>query len=672
MEVLSLRYFQYQALEGQLCGKLSGVEFMCAILALIKRASLPNMLGSLVILDEYTVVPKPLLLLVLVLLKIHRIGTIICGDKNQLQNIHNSKHTRLSSYDLARRLADRTFTLDINERCSDKRYNGIIDYISTYSSDRRIDDFACAMVSAIFPRQLLGSSVYQDVHLASTHRELTNVVHNIVVKDKIDTSFYFIEVRPDKIQDPSRLLPNGLLMPRMLVDYTRDRKPDKFLPYIPLCKGAHYYLFSHNESMQGTLIDIENEDLIFQLACGDERIRVTKKLNNEVVFEPHCAEILSDDYGSIFNYPIYPTNIMSVHKCQGCTIHGKLDIHITNVTYQGLYVALSRVRDPRQVVRITMPNAVAHLCSAIINFPELCDDSSSLSVDATLLHDRLVNNYIVYQPIENIPRYAAIISDFFTDETSVERRKYLRRELANRLISERCPQRIIQPHAIPQQPNDTTLSKFLDHKDTLLSLACVRNDTDRVVWLHEYIRTKTDLLPLILMEDTRHYGPRGEYATSVGVGNVLASVTGMNNCYPMSCSTREYLRSRATQELRIVREGEERERQTRRTIYYDGDDDYIAMVLGSEFQAEIYKHLETTNDTPIESSWLETKLHELLRLADEHVVALKNIQPKFVGKRAKLEEVASSALASPNKIDERFAPRTTNRRIGRVARKIKK
>lgn len=679
METLSLSYFQYQALEMQLCGRLSGVEFIGAVIALLRRAQLPNMLGSLVILDEYTVVPKPLLLLILILLKVHRIGTIVCGDRNQLQNIHNSTHTRVSSYELARRLADVTFTLDINERCSDSRYNRIIDYVAGYSSDRRIDDFACSLVAAIFPRQLLGRSEYADTHLAATHRELAHVVHNMVVNDNIATSFYYIEPSASSRGEQDRILPNGLLVPRLVARYVHDRAPDKFLPYLPLCVGARYYLFSHSETTQATLRGVEQNELLFELyddggggKNGDKWLRVRKCANNNVVFEPHRLELLGEDRGRIYNYPVYPTNIMTVHKCQGCTIRTKLDLHLANVTHQGLYVALSRVRDPRQIVRVTMPNAIAHLCSVIVNFPELCEiDTEQRQLDVDTLADRLSANYILYQPSHDIACHATLIADFFESGVTTSRKREIRRALIELLMSRRCAQRIVLSARPPDESTGTTLLLFLKHRDVFVSLACLE-DVDRAVWLHEYVRCMPDLMSH--MSTTESRSSASENGTG-GLGNVLASVAGLNNSYPMSRSTLEYLRSRAKQEIRLLQPGADRDAQQRRVLRYEGDDDYLVVLAGSEFQARIYHKLASTGDRVLEREWLLAELDSLVAAASERAKLEPEKHERGALKRKRecenfsAERTATLVTdwrAQSREIDTRFVAATPKKRSRKI------
>nr|WOJ45366.1 DNAhel 2 [Apis mellifera nudivirus] len=660
METLSLRYFQYQALEMQLSGRLTGVEFISSIIALLRRAQLPNMLGSLVILDEYTVVPKPLLLLILLLLKLHGIGTIVCGDRNQLQNIRNSSHTRVSSYELVRHLATATFSLDINERCNDAQYNRIIDYVASFSCERRIDEFACSLIAAIFPHQLMGNAVYADTHLAATHRELAHVVHNMVINEKLNTSFYYIE--PSSLTSGAagliivndRVQPNGLLMPQMVKQYIQDRIPDKFLPYLPLCVGTRYYLFAHSETMQATLKEIVSSEEMLVFELFDKRtVQVRKCANNDVVFEPHRLELLGGDRGRIFNYPIYPANIMTVHKCQGCTIHTKLDLHLTNVTYQGLYVALSRVRDPQQIVRITIPNTIAHLCSVIVNFPELCSVKRGELLNDEILVTRLNANYILYQPSgNNITIYAALIADFF--ESSDSRRKTeLRDILIARIHADKCEQRIISPITMPEDNNGTTLLRFLEHQDIFISLACLE-DIDRAVWLHEYIRCTPTLMPLINMDRRTSSSiattlQQQQQQTQDG-SNVLAHVANLNNNYPMSRSTLNYLEARAKQEVRLLKVGSnEQINQQKRILHYEGQDDYLVILAGSEFQACIYRKLKETNDQILEQAWL---LEQLAKLIDEAETRIE-LEPE---KTVKNNNTAVVTKRDWQQIDTRFMP----------------
>jgi hypothetical protein len=48
---------------------------------------------ELIILDEYTIIPKSLLFVLLAIARRENVGVVICGDKDQLQNIRNTEHS---------------------------------------------------------------------------------------------------------------------------------------------------------------------------------------------------------------------------------------------------------------------------------------------------------------------------------------------------------------------------------------------------------------------------------------------------------------------------------------------------------------------------------------------------------------------------------------------------
>lgn len=543
MKILGLTYYKYKAFERQLSMPMSGTEFITCILGILRNANLDGLSNAFIIMDEYTVIPKPLFLITLMLLKQYRIGTIISGDRNQLQNIHNSKHARCSSYDIATAFADRTFSLGINERCSDANYNSIIDHVSRYSSSKRMDDYMYALVATVFPQQLAGSTSFSDIHLASTHRELTHMVHMLVVNNNIKTSFYFVspsqkaswsaeleeEAAVDDDEDDlddgcnAIVLDNGMIQPRIVTQYVRDRQPGKFLPYLPLLEGCIYYYLEHSEHSRVVLLEIDerNERLKVQSIGDGEIFEIGKTSNNRVVFEPHRLNILNGVKGTIYNYPIYPVNIMSMHKCQGCTITDKLDINLYSSNNQSLYVALSRVKDSKQITRIIIPNMISHLVSTIVNVPE---HTRMEIISAKTLALRMTN-YVMYH-VQNPILYAQLIMEYISCSDYT-----LKTQLRNRLIQMAVnePQEILHEPSIELESNELAIHKVMNDYNLYLLLSTVENSVDRTIWLHEFIRNNPELAML-----------RGS-RTMTNTVNVLSKFVNLSSLYPYSVSTVEYI-----------------------------------------------------------------------------------------------------------------------------------
>lgn len=595
MDLLGIQFCQYQALEMQLSGRLNAVEFITCIVSLIRNAKMPNLKGGLVILDEYTVVPKPLLLLVLVLLKHYRIGTIICGDKNQLQNIHNSSHARCSSFDIATRFVDETFGLSTNERCLNARYNDIIDYVANYSSDKRLDEFAFAMLAVLFPMQLAGSTKFTDIHLAATHRELARAVHMLVINERIPTSFYYISRGNTRNLDnvtACRVMADGLLEPPMVAKYVQDRETDKFLPYLPLYIGNKYYVFKHSEFSQATLtaIDSQHQVLTLRSDSGDE-IVTTKSSNHDAIFEAHRIEILNGGAGRVYNYPIYPVNVMTIHKCQGCTIRDNLDLLMTNANYQGLYVTLSRVRDPKQIVRVIVPNMISHLISAIVNVEEH-STGEPITVDVL---KRVLRNYEFYDLTEP-SKFADLASRFLEGR---ENRQDVRRRVIEKLVDESSRSRILKPPRHKQQDDSmATIQKFIDQQDTFLALSCVMDELERNVWLHEYMLRSPDM---ILLRTETHAQP--SYAE-----NFLGGYAGLNNTYPLSRSSSSYIKERA-----------KRETPPSDGYLIEQTSDVEILTTNSRFLHQVYERYEKGEESSITVDWLIEELNRMTSLSDPNV-----------------------------------------------------
>jgi hypothetical protein len=604
INVLHLKYFEYKSLEQQLSMNMSGMEFISCILGILNKARMLNFANCLVVLDEYTVIPKPLLLVTLILLKYYKIGTIICGDKNQLQNIHNSAHIKCSSFDIATSFADRTFSLEENKRCVNSNYNSIIEYISRYSSSKRMNDFMYAIVATIFPRQLTTFSLFNDIHLASTHREITQMVHMIVVNNGIKVSFYYIDVTNtrrfqmrhyDPIgidNDDLLILSNGLVEPSIVTDYRECSAPDKFLPYLPLCEGSLYYIHKHSEYSQAILLEVDtvNEELTMQMMNDGEIVTVGKMPNKDVIFEPHREAILGGINGQIYNYPIYPVNMMSVHKCQGCTITNNLDINLNSSTNQSLYVALSRVKEPQQVTRVLIPNMIDHLASTIVNVPE---HANFETITLDVLEKRMLN-YTMYHIGDSLKQassstFMSSLIDFL--EAKDRNKRYeIRNKIIQSVMNE--PSTILQCPVIETNFYDLAIHKIMNNHNMFLLLSTVKNDIDRIIWLHEFIANHPEM---------SMFRENPKLAQS---NIVITRIASFNLMYPFDVPTTSYIESMAVNKFKF-------EVDETTFVLYEVNKNLVA-TTSTKFCKTIYDKLKETEGT-LTIEWLYDALIELTK-----------------------------------------------------------
>lgn len=601
--VLGIRYFNYLALDKLLSSSITEYDFMLVIISMIKRSALPSMMGSIVLFDEYTIVSKPILLLTMILLEYHGIGAIICGDKNQLQNIFNSKHAPISSYTLAASFAKQQFTLNVNERCSDTAYNNLIAYISQYSSGRRLDAYAYAMVSVIFLRQLIEPQNYHHLHLAGTHQELSDLAHSLVCNNQYATDFYAIDQSNlRKRAGIVRAVP-GLHPTQALLDYNAriannsPPKVDKFLPYIPLVVGARYYVFKHSEHCQGVLQSINPDNtLTLKMDNGTYRI-VCRSTRDAVLFGEHRLFLMNGELGKLYAYPVYPANFMSIHKCQGCTITENLDLMLHNTQYQGLYVALSRVTDPKQIARVVIPDQISHIVSSIINFKHHVEGRQVTSEE---LQQGMIN-YMFYNVNGCLDPFLTIITDFILS-TDVN----LKRELRDKIITlaKSCPTKILSfdDHTAGSANNLLTMSMIIKYRDVFLAVSCL-DELDRNVWLHEYILANSELRTLLPSNFVINSVPVSQFENREL--NELIKLANLTEAYSMEMSTIEYIKSKSTQAIRRSEE----DRKSNKKFVISSLDTHL-FYESSEFCAKIYKKL--TSGDAVSDVWLIEELDYML------------------------------------------------------------
>lgn len=663
IKMFGLDFYTYVALEHQLSGTMNAHEFIGCIIGLLRNAKIPDVGASLVIFDEYTVIPKPLLYVTLQLFKHHRIGAVICGDRNQLQNIVNSSHATCSSFDIAKTFSNKIFDLDKNERCGNATYNELVRYISQFSSSRLVDDFGFAMITSIFYRNCIQSTGVHDIHMAATHQELSDLQHKLVMNEKIPVSFYYINGA--NMQDPSRvrgiLQPNGLYIPNCVMEYLQNERIQKniaqFLPYLPLVLGSKYFIKEYSEYSQGTLIAINynypngrrgnrlsidskyppifesvaevsstmqistnspmlNEQYIDSIIIryDNDIYEALLRCNYEknVMFDRHRDFILGHGPGKIFNFPIYPTTSMSIHMAQGRTIsmNNRVDLILSKTTYQGLYVAISRVKCPSQISRVVVPNMISHLVSIIINFEELCDmvrngDSDPIPLFSLEVFQQKFTNYVFYKISDtDAPLLAFHVIKFIDNEDAAVRREMREQILHAVLGSRRTNQRILQ---MPQKQIDTdddidgdnaiTMNMILRYRQVIFALSNIPQ-IDSHVWLREFFSKNLEFN--LLLQQTRH-------KPSIFVDRkkffVLKKKTGLSDICHLNASVSDYIRKYARQTEKRDDDDEQ---------YYLEEYHAVNMVLEtSKFQCSIYKAIREKTDITL--TWLMDNLKEILR-----------------------------------------------------------
>lgn len=538
-------FYKYKALESQINSSLSLSQFLLMFVRLLRCANLPLNEGgpkNYIIIDEYTIIPKIFLIIVIIVAKKLNIGVLVCGDRDQLQTIRDSKHTRSqTSFDTISQLADDIFYLDTNERCSNPTYNEFIRLLSQYSTDRSIDLFAQALIYAMLPTKINSTAQFTDLHLSATHQELARLQHKFVCEEKLPVSFYYIHLndealrtyytraaeegtaielvggvgeganlQPEGARRVMRRLECGLFEPILLRDYLESGNiPGKFLPYLTLKIGSLYYHEDHSEQCIVRLLEIHAQDepennygaeylvvenLSHNATCDSQKFIVTKCFNEKVMFKPHYDHLLGrDDSGSdvlpipnpsVYNYPLYPINFITNHKVQGCTVLSNIDVNLEKVNYRGMYVSLSRVRDPQQISNITFSSGtnISMFITTIINVPELCDinfhDPTSL-LPVSVLRERIIDqNYQIYQTNDYSHEMLSSLSEFF-NTTDTARKHEIRNWMINRML---YPQQYKVDTSLLSKPAVVDANYALDAYEKSESiLTCIINNQE-LLW----------------------------------------------------------------------------------------------------------------------------------------------------------------------------------------------
>lgn len=532
MELLKMNYMSYINFVDQLSARLSRSDYIKVIAHLISMIRTIDLRNTLIFIDEYTVINKSLLFVLLVIFKHYRVGCVISGDKNQLQTIGDSKNTKtITSYGIVSLFADEIINFTKNERCGSATYNDKIKLVSAYSSSKKLNDFGYALVSAILFENLYGIAKFSDTFLASTHRSLAIKQHTMVVEQKngdepIHPAFYVADTAnkittryPKNVQEYitwGQRMKASASQPKPLTPSTVY--PFKFLAYLPLQVGAIYYVYEFSESCLGQLIAVNHEDRIMTLKMCDTGnvvyVRPSSKFER-VIFEEHLQWLKESAEGppyKILNYPIYPARFMTIHRCQGCTITDRINIDLCESNFQALYVAMSRVKQQSQIISITIPKQLAHALTVIVNFKEYADPDCALSMNT--VKSRLHSNYHVYRPKTGMcNEYFRLVLRFIAEPAE---RQTIRREILSTLKSGTISEVIRPPNIgggggggdnrVVAEDDEGLITLLVDNLDILKRLSLWPNQ-DRMFWLHEWMRVHPEFIGdrLLMSNDTTKY-----------------------------------------------------------------------------------------------------------------------------------------------------------------------
>lgn len=530
MRIFDIKFGEYLSLEKTLCRSMSIEHFTNIILQLLCRVRLitpyDDFYNYLLILDEYTVIPKPFLLVILLVLERYKIGAVICGDRNQLQNIHNTKHAgNGSSYDFVKLMAQKELELTKNHRCQDLDYNKKVEILSWYSSSDLLDDWGKALIGAIFYKNLLKTIDLSDTILASEHRDLSVHLDMMVKKNynEVVEAMWYIEQVSSKPVNGIELTPNSMLFyPNPTVRYGKEiirvnatdkitgiitlegkrlnneNCPGKFLPYIPLIIGQTYFVDKYSELFLAILEKISFDDtgnlrqLEMRMLNTQKVIDVVKNNEcNKVMFDKHVIYLLNNgkDFlkkgehlrGKLYNFPIYPAFQMSIYMCQGRTVSGVVSFIFKRATYQALYVAASRITSHKNVNAVIMSNAPNLLFTTVMNF----NTSSETGIPSEEIISKFVDNpYRLYEMPHNQQLIKSVI--LCVTDPDINVRRLERQKVLNIASKLNVNYTLIAPKQKADDNVDPTLNATIGYivryRKTMNALTCITNLLDRHLW----------------------------------------------------------------------------------------------------------------------------------------------------------------------------------------------
>jgi len=370
-----------------------------------------------------------------------------------------------------------------------------VNFIGTLSNDIKLDEWGYALVSAMFYKNLIKTVEPADTILARSHKNLTKTLVKMVTDKNIPRSYWYIK-RSEKF-----------ILPRLEIG-----NDEKFLMFLPLIEGNPYFVNKFSERMLCKLERINFRDehqtdiqtVTVRMSKTNELKQIEREICSSVMYENHLAYLLNggDDSRSnnlscddLYNFPLYPAFSMSIHMSMGRTILGHVSLILTgSITYQCLYVAISRVRSPESINSVEIPNKLQYIISVLLNF----DVTDLIPLDIGLIKEKMLNDNYVYYDVSpekhhNIIKAATLSLSL----DSKNERVAAREDLKYLVMANGVPKSVLRLN-INQANKDQSgmyrvvLPFLLKMKNTITSLATLTPLESRV-WLHEFLNESKTL-----------------------------------------------------------------------------------------------------------------------------------------------------------------------------------
>lgn len=491
MKVLGLGYMSLVGLQKTTSSTMTPNTYLYCCVSLLRSALTRSPPNNLYVIDECTVIHKLTLIVLIMHLKHYQRGLILCGDNNQLGSITDSAHSRQSIFTLIEPMLNQSFTLIDNERCKDPEYNKIIRYLGAYSTDDNVYPHVQALIAMRFFEKLIQPAEITDIHLGAEYKFITNHLHNKYMSMNVLRSpYYFIEDGEIITETPE------------YIKYKNTTNVGKFPYYLPLHVGMTYYYKSLSAHSKVVLTQIKDGYVVVRPIGSKSLINVVKAPIGQCILENHREYLVGPEYKALFNYPLYPANIMSAHMSQGCTIRDKIAIDLNHATMKSAYVMFSRIPEEEMIRRITLNSGISYILSVILNIRKVTDPDYKPTYDECMDYLKQFKLYTA-----SLESYSLISQ--FCESTDKKERKRIRTELKN--VCANYPTKDISPIDINDADiNQNTLS-VISKNYKIVTLLAHAPPQVAAVWIHEYSRVDPEFRMFFPTQGEHDMGVNTEY-----------------------------------------------------------------------------------------------------------------------------------------------------------------
>lgn len=333
---------------------LHGQDKVFVLYKLLAFAIHGSVKDDMLIIDEYTILEPTICLLLVLIARLQNKFVLFLGDKLQQTSI--LKSALHDKWNISLINPDYQFEFTKQQRVVDLEYNSILQALRNdiYDIEKLVPNMDLYKIYLTFRDNFHMEEKYDSntIYISSWHNDLASKLRRFMMANKFE------------------LLPYIAYFENKFYASTMEDVDWKFCMMLPL-KVGFYYLYTRVLTINGVkkvykyivrLNEINDSSLIIS---NDEIgvVTLTEKcrMDNFYMLDGHLNDVkahfkrtLNITPTQIYSWPLQPFFIKTLYSIQGLTFPKdiNLEVSLDHITYNSLYVALTRIKERGNLGRI--------------------------------------------------------------------------------------------------------------------------------------------------------------------------------------------------------------------------------------------------------------------------------------------------------------------------------